>query len=85
MALLQQWRDMAYDQKADKGKLQRFWAAYFEKEKEIYAQLLRNPDEVVEGTVKELADRYGIDVMTMTGFLDGINDSLVKGNPIMEP
>ena len=84
MALLQQWRDMAYDQKADKGKLQRFWAAYFEKEKEIYAQLLRNPDEVVEGTVKELADRYGIDVMTMTGFLDGINDSLVKGNPIEE-
>ena len=84
MALLQQWRDMAYDQKADKGKLQRFWAAYFEKEKEIYAQLLRNPDEVVEGTVKELADRYGIDVMTMTGFLDGINDSLVQGNPIEE-
>ncbi len=84
MALLQQWRDMAYDQKADKGKLKRFCAAYFEKEKEIYAQLLRNPDEVVEGTVKELADRYGIDVMTMTGFLDGINDSLVKGNPIEE-
>ena len=27
---------------------------------------------------------YGIDVMTMTGFLDGINDSLVKANPIEE-
>ena len=75
---------MAYDQKTDKGKLQRFWADYFEKEKEIYAQLLKNPDEVVQGTVKELADRYGIDVMTMTGFLDGINDSLVHQNPIEE-
>lgn len=84
MALLEQWRDMAYDQQADKGKLQRFWAAYFEKEKEIYAELLKNPDEVVKGTVKELADRFGIDVMTMTGFLDGINDSLVEANPIEE-
>ena len=26
MALLQQWRDMAYDQQADKAKLQQFWA-----------------------------------------------------------
>lgn len=84
MALLQQWRDMAYDQQADKNKLQQFWRAYFETEKEIYAQLLKNPDEVVKGTVKELADKYGISVMTMTGFLDGINDSLVEANPIEE-
>ena len=84
MALLEQWRKLAYDQDADKGKLQRFWADYFEKEKEIYAQLLKAPDEVVKGTVKELADKYGVDLMTMTGFLDGINDSLIEGNPIEE-
>ena len=84
MALLQQWRNMAYDQEADKQKLQQFWAVYFGKEKDIYAQLLKDPDTVVKGTVKELADRYGIDVMTMTGFLDGINDSLVEQNPIEE-
>ena len=73
---------MAYDQKTDKGKLQRFWADYFEKEKEIYAQLLKNTDEVVQGTVKELAEKYGVDLMIMTGFLDGINDSLKEPNPI---
>ena len=61
MALLEQWRKLAYDQDADKGKLQRFWADYFEKEKEIYAQLLKAPDEVVKGTVKELAEKYGIE------------------------
>ncbi len=82
--LLEQWRAMAYDQKADKGKLQRFWAVYFNTEKEIYAQLLENPDEVVRGTVKELAEKYKIDVMTMVGFLDGINDSLKEANPIEE-
>lgn len=84
MALLQQWRDMAYSETANKGDLQRLWSAYFQKEKEIYAQLLKNPDEAVKGTVKELADKYEVDLMTMTGFLDGINDSLQKENPIEE-
>ena len=57
---------------------------YFLKEKEIYAQLLEDPDTEVRGTVKELAEKYNVDIMTMTGFLDGINDSLVEANPIEE-
>ena len=80
--LLEQWRAVAYDQQADKNKLQKMWAEYFEIEKQIYAQLLENPDEEVKGTVKELAEKYGQSVMTMTGFLDGINDSLKEANPI---
>ena len=84
MALLQQWRDMAYSETADEGSLQRLWTDYFAKEKDIYAELLKTPDTVVKGTVKELADKYSVDIMTMTGFLDGINDSLKKANPIEE-
>ena len=82
--LLDKWRDMAYDQNADKGNLRKLWDDYFEKEKEVYRQLLANPDEVVTGTVKELAEKYDLDIMTMTGFLDGINDSLKTPNPIEE-
>ena len=84
MALLKKWRDMAYSETANKGDLQRLWAEYFQKEKEIYAELLKNPEEVVSGTVKELAEKYSVDIMTMTGFLDGINDSLKEVNPIEE-
>lgn len=84
MALLKKWRDMAYSETANKGDLQRLWAEYFQKEKDIYAELLKNPDEVVSGTVKELAEKYSVDIMTMTGFLDGINDSLKEANPIEE-
>ena len=80
--LLEQWRQVAYDQNADKGKLQKFWADYFNIEKEISEQLLSDPDVQITGTVKELADKYGQSVMTMTGFLDGINDSLTEPNPI---
>ena len=84
MELLKLWRDKAYDEKANKGALQKFWNDYFIKEKEIYAQLLAAPDEVVTGTVSELAEKYNVDLMTMTGFLDGINDSLKEPNPIEE-
>ena len=65
-----------------KASLQKFWGTYFQTEKEIYEKLLENPDEEVKGTVKELAEKYGINVFTMTGFLDGINDSLKVANPI---
>lgn len=80
--LLEQWRATAYNEKADRGQLQKFWASYFQIEKEIYEKLLSNPDEEVKGTVKELAEKYGQEVLTMVGFLDGINESLKEENPI---
>ena len=80
--LLEQWQNLAYNEKADRGQLQRFWGSYFQIEKEIYEQLLENPDEEVKGTVKELAEKYGQEVLTMVGFLDGINESLKEPNPI---
>lgn len=84
MGLLDDWRNLAYNEQTDMGTLQRLWDDYFKKEKDIYAQLLKNPDEEVKGTVKELADKYGIELNYMVGFLDGINDSLKAPNPIEE-
>lgn len=84
MALLKQWKDVAYNQETNKGELQKFWQRYFLLEKGVYEKLLEDPDQVVEGTVKELAEKYELSIMDMTGFLDGINDSLVTPNPIEE-
>lgn len=76
MSLLETWRSLAYgDGLKDKEK-DELWKGYFTIEKGIYEQLLANPDAVVEGTVKELADKYETEVLIMTGFLDGINESL---------
>ena len=80
--ILGQWRKKAYDQNTDKNLLQKFWADYFLIEKGIYELLLSNPEDTVTGTVKELADKYDLALETMVGFLDGINDSLIKPNPI---
>ena len=82
MALLDTWHDIAYNEKLDRDSLQKLWSVYFSKETAIYEELLKNPDEVVKGTVKELADKFEFDPFLMTGFLDGINDSLVTPNPI---
>ncbi|HAX52187.1 SEC-C metal-binding domain-containing protein [Muricomes intestini] len=80
--LLDQWRDMAYDKEQTREQLEKFWGTYFNIEKEIYEQLLEEPDVEVKGTVKELAEKYGQEVLIMAGFLDGINDSLKNPNPI---
>ena len=37
--ILEQWRAMAYNQQEDRGKLQRFWANYFNLEKGVYEKL----------------------------------------------
>ena len=81
--LLETWRNLAYGDGLDDKKKEELWTNYFTIEKGIYEKILSNPTEVVEGTVKELAEKYGTEVLIMTGFLDGINESL-KGyeNPI---
>mgnify|MGYP001078102977 FL=1 len=76
MTLLENWRNLAYGDGLDDKKREELWSGYFAIEKGIYEQILSNPAEVVEGTVKELAEKYGTEVLIMTGFLDGINESL---------
>lgn len=82
MGLLQDWREFAYGVEMNSKVGKAIWNKYFEEEKQVYEQLLAAPDEVVSGTVQELADRYGMELKYMVGFLDGINESLKTPNPI---
>ncbi|MCH5267901.1 MAG: SEC-C domain-containing protein [Lachnospiraceae bacterium] len=84
MALLQEWREYAYGVDINSREGKAIWDKYFEQEKSIYEQLLAAPDEVVTGTVQQLADKYGMELNYMAGFLDGINESLKEANPIEE-
>ncbi len=80
MSLFENWRSTAYNSEKDEKEQKKFWEGYFEMEEGIYEKLLSDPKEIVEGTLKELADKYETDILLFTGFLDGINDSLV--NPL---
>ena len=84
MGLLQEWREYAYGVELNSKEGKAIWDKYFEQEKAIYQQLLAAPEEVVSGTVQELADKYGMELNYMVGFLDGINESLKEPNPIEE-
>ena len=81
MTLLENWRQMAYQTERDARSEQMFWANYFNQEKGIYEQILE-ADEPVSGTVKGLAEKFGVELSMMVGYLDGINDSLKSPNPI---
>ena len=83
MALLETWRNLAYGDGLDDKKKEELWAGYFQIEKGIYEQILLTQQRLSTGTVKDLAEKYNTEILIMTGFLDGINESL-KGyeNPI---
>ena len=78
MALLDDFNKAAFDNTKSQQELEKFWEVYFEKEKNIYIQLLSEPDKEVKGTVAELAEKYDMTEAEMAGFIDGINTSLVK-------
>ncbi len=83
MTLLENWRNLAYGDGLDNKKKDQLWNGYFAIEKGIYEKLLADPAQVVTGTVRELAERYETEILIMTGFLDGINESLKDyENPI---
>lgn len=82
MTLLENWRLKAYSDQTTEKEREFLWKQYFIVEKGIYEQLLEKPEEVISLSVKELANKYGTDIQTITGFLDGINDSLKNPNPI---
>lgn len=84
MGLLQEWREYAYGVELNSKEGKAIWDKYFEQEKASYQQLLAAPEKVVSGTVQELADKYGMELNYMVGFLDGINESLKEPNPIEE-
>lgn len=84
MSLFENWRSTAYNSEQDEKDQKKFWEGYFKMEESIYEKLLSDPTEIVEGTVKELADKYETDILLFTGFLDGINDSLVKSMKLEE-
>ena len=80
MSLLEQWRSYAEERQNQEGK--KFWQTYFDAETEIYKKILESKPR--KNTVKGYAEKFGVDLMRMVGFLDGINDSLKEKNPLDE-
>lgn len=77
MALLQEWQKYAEENQSGR-EASKFWKGYFDREKSIYAKILS--DKPKDNTVKGFSEFFQVDLMTMVGFLDGINESLKTAN-----
>lgn len=77
MSLYEQWKKAAESLKKQE-EYDAYWRAYFEKEKENYAQILEKKESVISGKLSEVANRFNMDPVTFAGFIDGINTSLVE-------
>jgi hypothetical protein len=80
MSLYEQWNN--YGEEAKNRSTEEYKTVvekYLTKERDIYAELLSNPTEIVEGTIAELGQRFDMTDVEFLGFVDGINESLKAG------
>ncbi|XVG94974.1 SEC-C metal-binding domain-containing protein [Eubacteriales bacterium KG127] len=77
MSLLSEWKDLIDGQTEE--SFEEFWREYAEAEMTIYKDILSNKDTSVYGTYRELVDKYNVRPVMFTGFLDGVNSSLLDG------
>ena len=76
MSLYTDWTNITDNQ--TQKTFQAFWKEYSDAEQSIYTGLLTNGFKI-EGTVKDLSEKYGVRPVFFTGFLDGVLTSLKDG------
>jgi hypothetical protein len=54
----------------------KFWGDYLPKETACYQKLIGDKQQVMEGSLQELAASFELDNLTFVGFLDGISESI---------
>ena len=78
MTLFEQWKDLIENQTEE--SFPEFWDEYSGAETKIYSSILDDPSARITGKLGELAAKYDVRPVIFEGFLDGINDSIVKKN-----
>jgi uncharacterized protein YecA (UPF0149 family) len=77
MGLYKDWKELV-ERKMTQKEYNEYWESYFEKETRNYEKILENHNEIMSGKLSELGEGFGMDPVTMAGFIDGINTSLVQ-------
>lgn len=74
MSLYTQWNENIKDIKTQE-EYNEFFKDYMGKEAECYKNILENKNPVIEGTIKDLAEKSNMTNVQFVGFLDGANTS----------
>lgn len=73
MSLYEDWFKKAYTR--DGKTNEKLWDLYIPQEQKIYEYILDNRLTVLEGKLKELAEKFDMSPDFFVGFIDGINDT----------
>lgn len=73
MGLYEEWFKKAYTR--DGKTNSKLWDEYIPQEQKIYEYILENKVEMIQGTIKELSDKFNMTPEFVAGFIDGINDT----------
>lgn len=73
MSLYEDWFKKAYTR--DGKTNEKLWDLYIPQEQRIYEYILDNRLTVLEGKLKELAEKFDMSPDFFVGFIDGINDT----------
>ena len=76
MSLYKEWTKLIGEQTDD--TFEKFWEEYAAAESKIYADILGNKKNHVEGTIGDFVKEYDVRPVMYMGFLDGIQSSLEK-------
>ena len=76
MSLYKTWVDALEAMSPEQAR--KFFDIYYEKEKNVYAEILAKKESEISGTVSQLAERFHLEETETVGFIDGINSSLEK-------
>lgn len=74
MSLYTEWNENLEEIKSQQ-EYNDFFKDYMGKEAECYKNILENKNPVVEGTIKDLAEKNNMTAVQFLGFLDGANSS----------
>ncbi|MGO1367976.1 MAG: SEC-C metal-binding domain-containing protein [Senegalia sp. (in: firmicutes)] len=77
MGLYKDWTNLV-ESHATPEQYEEFWKIYLPQEQKIYEAILKNNESIIEGNMKDLAEKYDVEAVIFTGFIDGINTSLNK-------
>lgn len=77
MTLYEQWEKYGADSPTEETYKEKI-EDYLLREKNVYAHILSNINEITEGTITELGKKFDMTDTEFVGFVDGINSSLIK-------
>jgi len=80
MGLYEQWIRLSRDQQGN--PVNHVWDDYLAKEKIVYQGLIKNKENKIQGTVKEISEQFKLTPVQMCAFFDGINECVDNVPPL---